>query len=105
MKDSASIFALGAGAEGREEATSVESLVVLSETTAGESFTTFATSSICGMEQIRSSVARTISHLSIACGTCKSVPTRNGGNILYKRTGNTGPLVTFLLVPSAGTSV
>src|SRR5437660_7429186 len=105
MNDSASVFTLGAGAEGRAAATSMGSFVTLSETTAGESLTTFAVSSICGMEQIRSNVAMTIGHLSIACGSCKFVPTRNGANILYKWTGNTGPLVTFLLVPSSSTSV
>src|SRR5216684_4123960 len=62
---STSAFTLGAGAESRAEATSVESFVELSEATAGESLTTFAGSSICEMEQIKSSVAMTIRDTSV----------------------------------------
>src|SRR5437879_2899718 len=57
------------------------------------------------MEQIRRSASRTICHLSIARGSCKSVPTRNTGNLLYKRSGSTGPLVTFCLVRLSSPSV
>src|SRR5204863_8387584 len=64
---SRSSFTLGAGAGGRE-ATRIGSFAALSETTAGESLTTFTVSSVCGIAQIRSSVARTIGHLSIAWG-------------------------------------
>src|SRR5437667_10366445 len=49
-----SAFTVGSGADGRE-ATSTESLAALSEATAGESLTTLALSSMCGMEQIRRS--------------------------------------------------
>src|SRR5712691_12429549 len=89
-----SAFTLGAGAEARD-ATRVESFAALSEATAGESLTTFAVSSICGMVQIRRSTVMTICHLSIARGSCKSVPTRNEANLLFKWSGSTGLSVSF----------
>ena len=101
---SGSAFTRGSGADGREAAR-VASFAVLSEATAGESLATFAVSSICGMEQIRRSAAMTICHLSIAGGCCKSVPTREEITLLVKRSGNTGPLVTFELVRPASPSV
>src|SRR6267143_1212795 len=97
-------FTLGAGAKGRE-ASRVEYFVALSEATAGESLATFAASSICGTEQIKSSAAMTICHLSIASGFCKSVTTCNEVNILYNRPGGTGPLVTFCVVRLSSLSV
>ena len=99
MLDDAAVSRLNA------EAMTTRSFVALSETIVGESFATLAVSSICGMEQISRSAAITICHLSVVRGYCKSIPTRNGDNILAKRSGGTGPLVTFLLVPPSGSCV
>jgi len=37
----------------------------------------------------------TICHLSIAYGSCKSIPTRNEANLLFKKSGGTGLSVSF----------
>src|SRR5215467_3044770 len=79
---STSGFTLGSGAEGKTPGTAV-SLVALSETAAERTCrsafaldvaATFAASSRCGMAHSKSSVARTIYHLSLASGLASHAP-------------------------------
>lgn len=86
-------FTLGNGAEGNE-AESVTSFVESLDVTAGRSSTAFPASPVCGKGNSKTIAANNINHLSY-CETCTSGPIRNTQTILYKRSGSTGPLVTF----------